>query len=38
MIADPLHVRLGLWGAAHVPPSAALPTINASGAGGARRG
>jgi hypothetical protein len=38
MTADPLHVRIGLWGAAHVPPIAALPTDNASGAGGARRG
>jgi hypothetical protein len=38
MTADSLHVRVGLWGAACVQPIAALPTNNASWAGGARRG
>jgi hypothetical protein len=37
MTADRLHVRVGLWGAACVPPIAALPTDNASWARGARR-
>jgi hypothetical protein len=37
MTADPLQVRIGLWGAARVQPIAALPTDNASWAGGARR-
>jgi hypothetical protein len=35
MTADRLHVRVGLWGTARVPPIAALPTDNASWAGGA---
>jgi hypothetical protein len=38
MTADSLQVRVGLWGAACVQPIAALPTNNASWAGGARRG
>jgi hypothetical protein len=38
MTADRLHVRVGLWGTARVQPIAALPTDNASWAGGARRG
>jgi hypothetical protein len=38
MTADPLQVRIGLWGAARVQPIAALPTDDASWAGGVRRG
>jgi hypothetical protein len=35
---DPLQARVGPWAAARVQPIAALPTDDASWAGGVRRG